>query len=387
MPAEKQPEKKPAVPQPIVSASVEGALYASAVDRFDGRIFSGGSSGTWYSLDVNAPTPRLSPRGHAASYIGAMAIVGEASTRRQLVVGRYDGSLAWYDLHDGSLNRTVAAHAGWITDLDVLPPEHPIDCVNGGETLVTVGHDMLVKTWDARTGELRHQFAGHKAETPEGYLSALYAVAASPREPVIASGDRTGEVRVWELHTEREALCTEREAAKFSCGDFYTFDAVKRDRSMGGVRRLRFSPDGTKLAVAGIGAVSNVDGFVGPNRLEVWDWRAGKRLAVLQDSHNGVLNDVRWTRDGKHLIAGGGGDAGGLLISWSVAELASGAALKADPKPLEKIKLKGHPHRLHLLDGDRALAVVGFGGVQIWKTADLIPAQSGVEEKVKHERT
>jgi WD40 repeat protein len=385
MPVEKPSEKKPAAPQPIVSASVEGALYASAVDRLEGRIFSGGSSGTWYSLDVNAPTPRMSPRGHADSYIGAMGIVGDASTRRQLVVGRYDGSLSWYDLHDGSLVRTIAAHAGWITDLDVLPPENPIDCVNGGETLVTVGHDMLVKTWDARTGALRHQFAGHKAETPEGYLSALYAVAASPREPIIASGDRAGEVRVWDLRNEREI-------AKFTCGDFYTFDAVKRDRSMGGVRRLRFSPDGTKLAVAGIGAVSNVDGFVGPNRLEVWDWRAGKRLAVLQDSHNGVLNDVRWTRDGKHLIAGGGGDAGGLLISWSVAELASGGAMKSDVKPLEKIKLKGHPHRLHLLDGDRGLAVVGFGGVQVWNTGSLIPvalipAQSAVEEKGKHERT
>jgi WD40 repeat protein len=376
MPAAKQAEKKPAAPQPIVSASVEGALYASAVDQVEGRIFSGGSAGTWYSLDVNAPTPRLSPRGHAASYIGAMGIVGEATVRRELVVGRYDGSLVWHDLHDGSLVRTVAAHAGWITDLDVFPAASEAL----GEALVTVGHDMLVKTWDARTGAPRSVFAGHKAETPEGYLSALYAVAASPREPIIASGDRVGEVRIWDLRTEREV-------AKFSCGDFYTFDAVKRDRSMGGVRRLRFSPDGTKLAVAGIGAVSNVDGFVGPNRLEVWDWWAGKRLAVLQDSHNGVLNDVRWTRDGKHLIAGGGGDAGGLLISWSVAELASGGAIKSDVKPLEKIKLKGHPHRLHLLDGDRSLAVVGFGSVQVWNMAALIPAQNAIEEKGKHDRT
>ena len=368
--------KKPAAPQPIVSASVEGALYASAVDRFDGRIFAGGSSGTWYALDVNAPTPRLSPRGHAASYVGAMGIVGEGATRRELVVGRYDGSLVWYDLHEGRPARSIAAHAGWITDLDLCAPTSKAQ----RETLVTVGHDMLVKTWDARTGAPRAVFAGHKAETPEGYLSALYAVAASPCEAIIASGDRTGEVRIWDLHTEREV-------AKFTCGDFYTFDAVKRDRSMGGVRRLRFSPDGTKLAVAGIGAVSNVDGFVGPNRLEVWDWRAGKRLAVLQDSHNAVLNDVRWTRDGNQLIAGGGGDAGGLLISWSVADLANGGSLKADVKPLEKVKLKGHPHRLHLLDGDRSLAVVGHGGVQVWKTAALIPAQSAVAEKGKHEPT
>jgi len=356
---ETKTETKP--PEPILSVPVAGALYASAVDRFGGRVFVGGSSGTLHDLDLNAPTPRAQPRGHEASYIGAMQIVGDATAERRLVVGRYDGTLTWYDLHGDRKAHRIDAHAGWICDLDVIPA----DLAPDGETLVSIGHDMLVKTWDARTGAVRNTFAGHAAETPEGYLSALYAVAASPTEPIIASGDRAGVVKIWDLRTGREA-------GRLGCGEFYTFDAEKRDRSIGGVRRLRFSPDGTKLAVAGIGAVTNVDGFVGPCRIEVWDWRAGKRLGVFQDSHKAVLNDVRWTTDGKHLVAGGGGDAGGLLIVWR-------ADAATDPKPVRKIKLKGHPHRLHLTAGDRSLVVVGFEAVQVWNTATLIPVEAKAE--------
>lgn len=356
--------KKPTAPQPTLEVGVDGALYAAAVDRFGGRVFVGGASGVVQAMELQATSPRLSPRGHEPSYIGALAITGAGTAHEQLVVGRYDGSLAWYGAHDGVKQRSASAHAGWITDLDVVAAEIAGDAAWGGnELLASVGHDMLVKTWDARYGTPRHFYAGHAAETPEGYVSALYTVAASPREPLIASGDRVGDVRVWDLKTEREAT-------RFACPGFYTFDPEKRDRSIGGVRRVRFSPDGAKLAVAGIGAVSNVDGFVGPARIEVWDWRAGKRLQVLEDKHQAVLNDVRWTGDGKHLIAGGGGDAGGLLIVWSAE------GNDKEPKPIRKVKLKGHPHRLQFVDSERSLVVTGFDGVQVWNTATLLTAES-----------
>lgn len=351
-------------PQPTLEVGVDGALYAAAVDRLGGRVFVGGASGTVQALELQAKSPRLSPRGHEPSYIGALAITGGGTAHEQLVVGRYDGSLAWYDLHAGAKRHALAAHAGWITDLDVVAAEL---APGGKELLASVGHDMLVKTWDARYGTPRHFFAGHATETPEGYISALYAVAASPREPLLASADRAGDVRIWDLRTEREAT-------RFACPGFYTFDPEKRDRSIGGVRRVRFSPDGTKFAVAGIGAVSNVDGFVGPARIEVWDWRAGKRLQVLEDKHQAVLNDVRWTSDGKRLIAGGGGDGGGLLISWSVESSVGGN--DKDAKPIRKIKLKGHPHRLNFIDSERSLVVTGFDGVQVWNTATLLTAES-----------
>src|SRR5262249_8514508 len=156
--------------------------------------------------------------------------------------------------------RAVTAHEGWVRKLELAP---------AGDLVITVGDDMKVKVWDAATGSAVASQSGHEAKTPEGYLSALYALAVSPDGKYAASGDRAGFVKVWDP-AAKQAVAESR------APEFYTFDAQKRARAIGGVRGLAFSPDGNRLAVSGIGPVTNVDGFVGPCRVELWDWQAGK---------------------------------------------------------------------------------------------------------------
>ena len=120
------------------------------------------------------------------------------------------------------------------------------------------------------TGDLVRTFAGHEPKTPEGFATAIYAIAASPDGKYLASGDRIGDVCLFEIETGK--LLT-----RLAAPEFYTYDRQKRDRSIGGIRALRFLPDG-RLAIGGLGPVSNVDGFVGPARFEIWDWQAGKML-------------------------------------------------------------------------------------------------------------
>src|SRR5262249_22542820 len=151
--------------------------------------------------------------------------------------------------------------------------------------------------------------AGHERMTPEGYLSALYTVAISPDGKQAASGDRAGFVRVWDL-SEGKLI------SAFRASELYTFDAVKRARAIGGVRGLAFSPDGKTLAVSGIGPVTNVDGFVGPCRVELWSWKSGKRTSVAQDRHSAILNHVAYGPKGEWIVAAGGGDGGGALVLW-----------------------------------------------------------------------
>lgn len=119
---------------------------------------------------------------------------------------------------------------------------------------------------------------------------------------------------------------------------------------------MHFSPDGNQLAVAGIGVVTNVDGFVGPCRLEVWDWRGGKRTYAGQDKHKAILNDVQYDPVGR-IVSGGGGDSGGLLAFWDVAK----------PRPIHKAKPKGHLQRLALSADARSIYACGHGGFQVWR--------------------
>jgi WD40 repeat protein len=334
----KAPEPKPTEPRWNLPAS--GTLYALAVDGATGCAYVGGSAGTIYACDLNAATPALRPRMHDDAYVAALEVLRDGPQSGRLVAARYDGSLVWYDLHDGKRLRITTAHDGWIRDLCV---------VGDGRRLATVGHDMRVKVWEAADGKLVRSFVGHALETPQGYVSAIYAVAGSPDGRYVASADRVGEVRVWDITSGKEA-------ARFRAAEFYTFDGEKRDRSIGGIRRIRFSPDGKRLALAGIGQITNVDGFVGPSRLEVWDWQTGKRAASLQDSHQAVLNDVLWSSDGRKLTAAGGGDGGGVLMVWDAA----------GKQPEQKLKFKGHAQRLARLDGGSLLLAAGFEGVQAW---------------------
>ncbi|MCA9069842.1 MAG: hypothetical protein KDA84_13005 [Planctomycetaceae bacterium] len=221
--------------------------------------------------------------------------------------------------------------------------------VPDGQQLASVGDDLLVKLWEAGTGKLIRTFDGHAKQTPEGYATALYALAVSPDGKVLASGDRVGVVCLWETDTGKLL-------GQLKAPTFYTYDARTRVRSIGGIRSLSFSPDGSTLAIGGIGKVTNVDGFVGPCRVELWDWQAEKHLATGQDKHQAILNDLTFHPDEPYLITAGGGDSGGLLAFW-------------DPKKAQlkhKVKPKGHIQRLILDTPGQRILTAGADGFQVW---------------------
>ena len=120
-------------------------------------------------------------------------------------------------------------------------------------------------------------------------------------------------------------------------------------------RNVCASADASRLAVSGIGAVTNVDGFVGPCRIEMWDWRAGKLVAAGQEKHQAILNHVAF--DGSQLIGVGGGDSGGALVCWDLT--ASSGPFVAKPK--------GHLHAFAVNSKGTRLYAAGHGGFQVWQ--------------------
>jgi WD40 repeat protein/tRNA A-37 threonylcarbamoyl transferase component Bud32 len=154
-----------------------------------------------------------------------------------------------------------------------------------GRLVVTGGGDSrfqtrpgAVKVWEAATGRLRHNLAGHA-----GLVSD---VAFSPDSKLIASASRVIDI----MGDFRAAAGTSTPT-----GDVKLWDADdgKLVRTIpGGLASVAFSPDGRRLATAAPGGV------------KVWDVTTGTELAAL-GGQPGNVSVVRFSPDGKRLVTRG----------------------------------------------------------------------------------
>lgn len=332
------PDKEEQKPVELTAACEHpGILFAMCFDAQRGKLYGAGTDAAVYRIDVNAEKPVLEKAWtHHDNYVSSMVRLGAT-----IVSAGFDRRLIWTNAESGEAVRTIEnAHDGWIRDVAAFPD---------GSRLASIADDMLVKLWDTESGKLLQTLEGHALQTPQGFATALYTVAVSPDGNTIATADRIGDVYLWNSDSGKLIR-------RFQAPAFYTYDATKRSRSIGGIRSVCFSPDGSRVAIAGIGAVTNVDGFVGPARVEVWDWNTGQRTLTVQDKHKAVLNHVAFHPTEPTLIAAGGGDSGGILGLWN----------GSDGKLIHKAKPKGHLQRFELDPEGKRLFAVGHGGFQIW---------------------
>jgi hypothetical protein len=342
----------------------EETLYALCADHIARRLYAGSSDYGLYVYDLAAEKKESAARWTKhENYVSALAFV-DRPAGKWVVSGGYDRRLIWWNPSGGEAIREVDAHAGWIRDLTLLP---------NSSLLASVGDDMLVKLWDAESGQPVRSLEGHALRTPQGHVTALYCVAASPDGRYLASGDRIGEVRVWEAATGGLVQA-------FQVPTLYTYDPVQRKRSIGGIRSLAFSPDGTRLAAGGIGQIENVDGLAGPLHVELWDWRQPKLLAVLgAEGHQAIVNGLSFLPSEPWLIAAGGGSGNGVLVFWktdSLPEPPPAAVAAENEKPAEspkqtpmngvKVVLDGHVHRMCLNPEATELYAAGYRKLEVW---------------------
>jgi WD40 repeat protein len=260
------------------------------------RLIFGGSDFRVYDVDLAAekPAPRaLGDHGHE-SFVTSLAVLGN----RRAVSGGYDGKLIWWDLESGQRVRTIEAHARWIRDVAAAPD---------GTLIASVADDMVCRLWDAESGSPRHELRGHETQTPHHYPSMLFTCAFSPDGRFLATADKVGHVVVWDVALARPAATLEAPV-------MYTWDPVQRRHSIGGIRSLAFTPDGARLAVGGIGKIGNIDHIESPARIEVFEWRAGRRIGEFADLPKGLVERLLFLPDGNRLVAAGGANDGFLLL-------------------------------------------------------------------------
>lgn len=260
-----------------------------------GRTFVGASDFKVSEIDLFAAKPELKELGGHQSYVTGLAIAGDS-----LISCSYDGKLIWWDIAKKAKVREVDAHQKWIRQ---------VRASRDGKFIVSVADDMVARVWDASSGKKLHELRGHAEMTPTNFTSMLYACAISPDGRQIGSADKVGHIVIWDARTG--AKLNEIEAP-----GFYTWDPVQRRHSIGGIRTLAFSPDGTQLAVGGIGKIGNIDHLDGKSRVEVFDWKAGKRVQEFSsDKFKGLVNHLEFHPKGEWLLGiGGAGDGFALFF-------------------------------------------------------------------------
>lgn len=343
----------------IHTAEAPGILYGSCFDATTGNYYAGGADGYVYCLNARPAEP-FSEKGkaeqkwrHHDNYVASLVWHDGI-----VISAGYDRRIVWTRGDSGEKVREIVAHDGWVRKLTLIPNQ---------QRIASIGDDLLLKVWDLATGELVHRCEKHATQTPEGFSNALYTLAASHDGKFVASADRCGQVCIWDVATGQLQQ-------QFRAETFYTYDAEKRARSIGGIRSLCFLPDG-QLVLGGIGQVSNVDGFVGPCRLEVWNWQEAKRIAIGTDKHQAIFNHVEYLPEHKLLIAAGGGDGGPLLAFWS-----STLWEQKTEAPVSKAKPKCHIQHFAFDAVTQQMLAVGHNGLQVWS---FTPAPAKTDEAKK----
>lgn len=248
------------------------------------RLLVGSSEGKVLELDASQNNPEARELANHGRYVTSVRLAGN-----KVISGGYDGKLIWWDLETNREIRTVDAHSRWIRKINISPD---------GSKVASVADDMVCRIWEVNSGRRLHELRGHEERTPTHFTSMLYTCAFSDDGRYLATGDRVGHVVVWEVSSGRQR-------AQFDVPVLYTWDGSRRIRSIGGVRAFAFSPDGTHLAVGGVGQIGNVDAISGPSTVEVFNWANGER-AYRFTGPNGMVNRLIYHPNQPWLCALGG---------------------------------------------------------------------------------
>jgi WD40 repeat protein len=256
------------------------------------------------------------------SWVFALGVSPDGET---LLTGGGDGSLKWWPTTAEAPRptRSVAAHDGWLRALAISPD---------GATIATAGNDRKVRLWSMTTAEPLMELPGH--ERP------VYAVAFAPDGQTLVSGDLKGVVIEWDHRVGKEAR-------RYDAAKLYSYNGGQQV-DYGGVREMAFSPDGGRLACAGLINASNPLGAVSNPAILLFD-RAQEtpKEPLLQrpkEDIKGVGWGVRFHPEG-FLILASGGTGGGHLWFFRPDDANEFAHFKL-PNTARGLDL--HPDGLHV---------------------------------------
>jgi WD40 repeat protein/tRNA A-37 threonylcarbamoyl transferase component Bud32 len=187
------------------------------------------------------------------------------------------------------------------------------------QRVVSGSLDSTVRIWDAITGNNLLVYRGHKTK--------VEALAASPDDTYIASGDGSGKIHIWDTTTGNDRF------------------APISTTGASSVRGVSWSPDGHSIANGDDNSI-----------VSIWAIQTGERLFSYR-GHQGPIRSVAWSPNGQ-LLASGSVDK--TVQIWSATNRKQQALLV----------YRGHTDIVWCVawspDGTRLASASQDGTVQVW---------------------
>ncbi len=312
---------------------LEGAStwVASASFSSDGtRILTSGGmfSGDGHPMIWDARTGKLQKELKVNIQTMPTVAFNKAGT---LIAGGCDrGRVRVWDAETGAELFDLKAHMGEVKTV-VFSPD--------GQRIVSGGLDKTVKVWDAHTGTALLELKGFK-----GGVTSLSFNADGTR---LVIGTRGEDLKPGERAKPGEVLVLDARLPS-------PVPELKGYKDW--TQCLSFSPDGTRLATAGLPTV------------KVWDARTRTALGELK-GHKEWANCLSFSPDGTRIITADADGLSGVVKAWDV---------KSGTVVLELKQFQGRLTSVaYSLDGARIVTVSQTGAVQVWdaKTGEEVQSE------------
>jgi WD40 repeat protein len=248
--------------KPVQSFTPADVLADFTIAADSASIYSAGQDKAMHVWKLASPVPTRN-----FAYGTTVDAVAFQPNGALLAAAGHDGKVRLYDLVKNVQAKEITAHITKKGNQNIAEPIYSLTFSADGKQLLTSSYDDSLKLWDVTTGNTVREFKPWTVKTFEkGHQEPVYTAAFSPDGKFIASGssglERT--IKIWNIDGS-----VVRDLAN---PNYKTAPMFAPASHPGAVTNLRFTKDGKHLI--SVGDAPGNKGFIA-----VWDWQAGKMIS------------------------------------------------------------------------------------------------------------